>query len=209
MKLDAHPKSMAFIMLAIGIAVIGIILLAAFFDDSTMMGVGIALAILGVAGAVIGCIHRTTKGEYGSSAKNEGKPMGDVIAPERIPSPSIVVDRDKSFEGGGQLYYEPCSVSPPRPHRNADGTLASPPGGAIVPIDFNYGDGNVMSPYAERTFPVPMSPSARPVNRNPVGGGQNTFVVPKDWDTPARKTAPQSIVASAVRGGDDRGWSPQ
>ena len=200
MKLDAHPKSMAFIMFCLGLCIMGIILLAAFFDDSTMLGVGIAMAILGIAGAIVGCIHRTTKGEYGRSSRGDDKAAAEGVAPERIPSPSIVIDRDRSFEGdGNQLYYPPCSVSPPRPHRNADGMLTSPPGGAIVPMDYNGADGGTfMSPFAERTFPVPMSPSGQPVNRNAVGG---TFVVPKEWDTPMRRQ-PSPQFGSANRGGD-------
>eukprot|EP00744_Colponema_vietnamica_P022877 GILI01032965.1.p1 GENE.GILI01032965.1~~GILI01032965.1.p1 ORF type:complete len:212 (+),score=33.36 GILI01032965.1:64-636(+) len=175
---------MALIMLALGVCGIGVILVAAFFDDTTMLGIGIALAILGAAGCIMGCIHRSTMGEYGTRAsKGDGKPISDSVAPERIPSPSVIIDHDRSFDGIGAdkgLYYEPCSVSPPRPHRNGDGMLTSPAGGVVIPMDFAM-DG-VMSPYQQRSFPVPMSP--KPTSRTP-----SAFIVPKEWETPGRKPA--------------------
>lgn len=118
MKLDAHPKSMALIMLALGISGIGIILTIAFFSNTIMLGLGVTLGILGAAAAILGCIHRMSRDdiEFTKRRKKTDKYKTQGIAPERIPSPAAI-EHDASFERADadrSLYYEPCSVSPER-----------------------------------------------------------------------------------------------
>jgi hypothetical protein len=120
MRLDKHPKSVVCIMSAIGLFIIGAILTLAFFDNTTLLGVGVAMAVVGGAGAILGCINLLARRT--DDKDDDVAPQG--IAPPRIPPPKELFYGDSYDEANrGTLYYEPCTSSPPRalPHVDEDG----------------------------------------------------------------------------------------
>lgn len=150
MRLDSNPRAMALIMVALGVLGIGVVLTLGFFSNNTLLGVGITMGVIGGAGSILGCIHMASLEQKKRKAKKEH------IAPERIPSDAVANGpnakarrADDDDDDDGELYYAPCSVSPPRDGRGA----------SIIPGGANGGGaGMVLSPFQERSFPVPVLP---------------------------------------------------
>lgn len=91
-KLDEHPKLMGLICTAIGVAGIGLILTIAFNDQDTMLGLGIALGVAGIAGTILGCIHMQSASAVGDMKKDDdflgSENVGAAsLAPGKVPSP--------------------------------------------------------------------------------------------------------------------------
>lgn len=173
MRLDKHPKSVVCIMSAIGLFVIGVVLTLAFFGNTTLLGVGVAMAVLGGAGAILGCINLLAR----RSDQNDDEPSTRGIAPPRIPHPKDLFYGESHEEANqGALYYEPCTSSPPRtlPHADDDGILMDNGGGGRGFYDpAQAGAGGIiyvspgkhaaaacnfpLSPIDRRSYPVPTS----------------------------------------------------
>lgn len=132
MKLDENPKGMALIMLAIGLFGIGVILTLGFYGNTTLLGVGVTMSVVGGAGAILGCIH------MGSVQKKKAL-TAEGIAPPRIPPPTEIVFQDSVMAPDEDLHYEPFSASPPRTSERF-----SPPGASrsvvIDPSWVNWGE---------------------------------------------------------------------
>lgn len=123
MKLDAHPKAMAFIMLSIGLLGIGVILTLGFYTSNTLLGVGITMAILGGASSILGCVHLAAQGK-GTTTSPSSKPC----APPRVPPIEPIRERlgesSRAAATSGQLAYVPYSASP-SPGRDVTGAPLS------------------------------------------------------------------------------------
>ena len=156
---------MALVMLALGVGGIGIILVIAFYSDAMIMGIGIALGVLGFGGSFFGCIHLSAQSHQSSRV------MSKSLAPPKIPPVENADDADE-----GELYYEPCSVSPARsqhrstsrgPQSRSPMRLATiiPEGTFKVPIDTTPSrvvqPQFPLSPFDRRSFPVPPSLALR------------------------------------------------
>jgi hypothetical protein len=131
-KVQKNPRSMAFIMAALGITGIGIVLCIAFFDNESLLIVGIMLALLGGGITVLGCIRMQSM--QGGAAKRDIPPQ--TVAPPRIPPmlEHTIVYPDEA------LAYPACNTSPARGGYRAEAEAApSPsafarsPSGQIVP----------------------------------------------------------------------------
>ena len=126
MKLDAHPKTMAGIMVALGIFGIGVILTVGFFERDALLGVGVTMAVIGGAGTILGCIHM---GSQRDDEPEEAKERANMsIAPNRIP-PRVErqreYDDEDDYDDDGPLSYAPCSASP-SPARNLNNEVVDP-----------------------------------------------------------------------------------
>lgn len=101
LKLEDHPRLMALICTAVGVAGIGLILTVAFASSEVMLGVGIALGVIGVAGTILGCLQLNTVSALSDvSKKHDGDGVASSdpnapgagagvksIAPNKVPSP--------------------------------------------------------------------------------------------------------------------------
>ena len=117
MKIDEHPKLMALICTAVGVAGIGLILTIAFNDNDTLMGVGIALGVFGVAATILGCIHMSSASALADSKKNDDalgveKTGTGSIAPNKIPSP-FDVSKGKIRGVDDDASPSPTRIPPP------------------------------------------------------------------------------------------------
>lgn len=120
MRLDKHPKAVVCIMSALGFFVVGAVLVFAFFDNTTLLGVGVGMAVVGGAGAILGCINLLARRT--GDRDDDAVPSG--VAPPRIPPPKELFYGDSYDEANrGGLYYEPCTSSPSRtlPQMDEDG----------------------------------------------------------------------------------------
>lgn len=223
MKLDAHPLSMALIMLALGVCGIGVILTITFFSDTTMLGIGVALAILGAAAGILGCIHRLSRDdvEFTKRRKKGDKyKTNSAIAPERIPSPSGI-EHDASFDRADHgLFYEPCSVSPERmddaaPNHfilnTADGAPVFPGGSPndymrVVPkITNDYLAGNATTfatPQQSRRANVQAQINNHDSVLSPFH--QRSFPVPQQYDASRGELIASPVVRRSVAGGHEQ-----
>ena len=213
MNLDKNPRSMVLIMMAMGLFGIGIILTIAFFSDTSLLGVGVTLAVVGGAGAILGCIHMNSREDNEKS----GADGSTSIAPPRIPLPQEIRFQESFNEANrGSLYYEPCTSSPPREIRgesmaavfpsglNDSGQrqFAGPPGGVIFNQRFAAGP---LSPFEQRSFPVPQFPATSPYPDDVEVGR------PADFGQPMtrRVNIAQERTPSRDQAGPRMYWSPQ
>jgi hypothetical protein len=215
MKLDKNPKSMVLIMMAVGLFGIGVILTIAFFNDTSLMGVGVTLAVVGGAGAILGCIHMNSREDT-----DDPSSAGTNVAPPRIPLPQEIRFQESFQEANkGSLYYEPCTASPQRDHSfspngvmfpsglvdSAQRQFAGPPGGVI----FNQRQAlGPLSPFDQRSFPVPQMPNSPPYAPDGDHARQADYGVTRRVNVGQAERTP-----GRPGGGDSNGarafWSPQ
>jgi hypothetical protein len=224
MKLDKNPKSMVLIMMAVGLFGIGVILTIAFFSNTTLLGVGVTLAVLGGAGAILGCIHMNSLGD--SEAEPPGS-NGTTVAPPRIPLPHELRFQE-SFENAnrGGLYYEPCTSSPPRDgsfsassaaggafpnglNDSAQRHFSVGPGSVGVIFNHRHGVGMPLSPFEQRSFPVPQMPNSPPFLSDPDYSRPSEAGQPMMRRNVGLSERTPSRQAQETTGGPRTFWSPQ
>lgn len=151
--LDSNPKTIAAILLALGVFGIGGVLTFGFFNDSTLLGVGVTMIVLGAAGLLLGIINLCAQDQSGRKKAQE-QPIAPPRVPDVIPR---VRGKDLEDDPDAALYYEPCSVSPKRDRSFAlEMTSPNREGSTIVPIGGGVAGASMLSPYDQRSFPVPV-----------------------------------------------------
>lgn len=135
-QLDKHPKAVVFILSALGVFVIGVVLTLAFFGNTTLLGVGVTMAVVGGAGAILGCINLMAKRD---DENNGNDTANKSIAPPRIPPPrELYYSESYADANRGALYYEPCTSSPSRQQRPLDSSFN---GRDVDNVQLHFDDG--------------------------------------------------------------------
>jgi hypothetical protein len=128
-QLDANPRMMVLIAFSVGVFGVGVILLATCWNTQALLGLGIGLAILGIAGVIGTCFFLQASVHDNSGQDFSGSPLDKPlhaskslsVAPRRVPQWRQLTYRDGNIVGesdddedDGALVYAPCSVSPAR-----------------------------------------------------------------------------------------------